>query len=70
MSVYVDENYLAKKLKVSKRTLQGQRQRGVGIPYVKFGRLVRYNLDTVGYCLSKSERNSTSDIGEVGARNE
>lgn len=41
-NVYLDEVQLAAMLDISPRTLQGQRQRGEGPPYIKVGRLVRY----------------------------
>lgn len=44
---FLTESELAERLNISIRTLQSQRIRGNGIPYVKIGRSVRYQLDVV-----------------------
>ncbi len=36
------ERQLAERLRVSVRTLQAQRQRGNGVPFIRFGRAIRY----------------------------
>jgi len=60
---FLSEAQLAGELGISKRTLQGDRQKGEGIPYVKLGKTVRYDWATVLEHLKKSERISTSDAG-------
>lgn len=58
---YLTESELAKGIKVSKRTLQAQRQQGTGIPFKKFGRSVRYKLQDVLDYLDSNTHASTSD---------
>lgn len=43
----IDEDTLAARLKVSKRTLQDMRLRREGVPFVKIGALVRYKVEDV-----------------------
>ncbi len=62
---FLTEGQLAEELGISVRTLQGDRQRGTGIPFVKLGRTVRYNWDSVLVYIQKHERISTSDTGEA-----
>jgi hypothetical protein len=44
---YLTEKELASILGIAASTLANQRSLHVGIPYVKFGRSVRYDLDDV-----------------------
>jgi len=60
---YLTEGELAKRLKVSVRTLQNQRGCGKGIPFVKIGRSVRYELTAVEDYLNSQRRLSTSSNG-------
>jgi AraC-like DNA-binding protein len=53
------EDDLAKALKKSKRTLQAERQRGTGIPFLKLGRSVRYDPKVVEQYLRAQTRVST-----------
>lgn len=53
------EQDLASWLGVSVRTVQGWRQRGVGIPFVKFGKTIRYDSDEVERFLANQIRLST-----------
>ena len=53
------EDDLAKALKKSKRTLQAERQRGTGIPFLKLGRSVRYDPHVVDQYLRAQTRVST-----------
>ena len=57
------EQDLASWLGVSVRTVQGWRQRGVGIPFVKLGKTIRYDSEEVERFLAKQNRVST----KVGA---
>ena len=56
----IDEATLAKALGVSPRTLQAQRFRGGGIPFIKLGRSVRYDAHVVRDYLMAHRRSSTS----------
>ena len=59
--VLVTERQLAEMTSQSIRTLQAQRLRGDGIPYVKLGRSVRYDLEEVKAYLAAQRRQSTSN---------
>jgi predicted DNA-binding transcriptional regulator AlpA len=48
-------------------TLQKDRVRGTGPPFVKIGRLVRYRPSDVHEWLAERVRRSTSDTGSEGA---
>ena len=56
------EEQLAQKLNISKRTIQSDRQRGGGIPFIKIGRSVRYDENDVMRYLENRKRTSTSDL--------
>jgi hypothetical protein len=60
------EDDLAKALKKSKRTLQAERQRGTGIPFLKLGRSVRYDPKVVEQYLRAQTRVSTSQTEAQG----
>jgi len=51
---YLTEKQVAKMLSCAVSTLRNQRHQGRGIPYSKFGRSVRYNLqDVITYMESR-----------------
>jgi len=56
------ETQLSEILKLSPRTLQTQRQSGRGIPYIKIGKSVRYDLDAVQAYLHEHNYRSTSEL--------
>ena len=56
---------LAAITKKSIRTLQGQRLRGDGIPYVKLGAHVRYRMTDIQRYLDEHTQRSTSDRTEA-----
>jgi len=58
----VNEIELAKRLSIEVRTLQAHRQRGGGIPFIKIGRSVRYDLEAVEKYLRESSFSSTSEM--------
>ena len=58
--ILLTERELSERLNVPVRTLQAQRQRGGGFPYLKLGKSVRYHWTTVQARLSELERASTS----------
>lgn len=45
--VFYDETALAERWNISVRTLRGWRLQKKGPEYVKFGRTVRYSIDTI-----------------------
>jgi hypothetical protein len=45
--LYVSEKKISQLYDIPLPTLRNQRRRGVGLPYVKHGRLVRYSLRDV-----------------------
>lgn len=51
------------RLGLAPKTLANQRCRGDGPPFLKVGRLVRYNPDLTDAWLEERVRRSTSDIG-------
>ena len=61
-----DEHTLAKVLDKSVRTLQAERQRGTGIPFLKLGRSVRYDPNVVERYLRAQTRASTSQTEAQG----
>jgi hypothetical protein len=62
----LDERALAELLDVSVRTLQAERQRGDGIPFIKLGRSVRYDPKVVEQYLRAQTRVSTSQTEAQG----
>jgi excisionase family DNA binding protein len=59
---YLTETNLSERLNIPVRTLQSQRLRGDGIPYVKIGRSVRYSLADVEEYLQKNRSYSTREV--------
>ncbi len=55
------ESELAHWLNMSVRTIQGWRGRDDGIPFVKIGRSVRYDLSVVQEYLKRNQRISTGN---------
>lgn len=63
--VLVNERQLAEMTSQSIRTLQAQRLRGDGIPFLKLGRSVRYDVEEVEKYLTGQRRLSTSDSNNM-----
>lgn len=59
---YVRETKVAELTGISVKCLQSQRQKGGGIPFVKIGRLVRYDLDVVEAYLKTNTYLSTTQF--------
>lgn len=59
--VYITTKQLAEMLNMSPRTLEVHRIHGGGIPYLKFGGAVRYDMEDVKKYLEECKRNSTSE---------
>ena len=57
---HLTETELAKQLNISARTLQAQRLKGDGIPFVKIGRAVRYSAADVAAYLTAHKCSSTA----------
>jgi excisionase family DNA binding protein len=57
------ESEAARRLGLSKRTLQKWRVTGGGPDFLKFGRAVRYSVEALEKWLARSRRRSTSDRG-------
>lgn len=57
----------AKRLQLSRRTLQAWRTRGDGPPYTKLGRAVRYNPAEVDAWIASRARRHTADPGPAAA---
>jgi hypothetical protein len=53
----------AGRLGLAPKTLANQRCRGDGPPFLKVGRLVRYDPDLTDAWLAERVRSSTSDLG-------
>lgn len=60
---FLDEHQLAARHQRSVKTLRNERLRGGGIPFVKWGRSVRYRLSDVEAWEQAHLRHSTSDVG-------
>lgn len=56
-----DENELSERCGIKVSTLQKQRMRGDGIPFVKLGRLVRYRPQDCANYFAQRVVNSTSE---------
>ena len=63
--ILLTEHDLSALTKKSVRTLQGQRVRGDGIPFVKLGAHVRYRMADIESYLAAHTRRSTSDTSEA-----
>ena len=61
--VFLTEVEAARYLALSRRTLQGWRQKGGGPGYTKLGESVRYRLQTLSDWASRRTRESTSETG-------
>lgn len=57
----ITEKQLSNILQIPARSLQNQRQYGVGIPYIKIGKLVRYDLNEVQKHINSQKRISTKN---------
>lgn len=55
------EEQQAKRWGIAPKTLANQRWRGDGPPFIKLGRLVRYDSDVTDAWLSERARHSTSE---------
>tara|TARA_R110000824_G_scaffold27752_3_gene93943 strand:+ start:319 stop:516 length:198 start_codon:yes stop_codon:yes gene_type:complete len=55
--VWVDTKQVSEWFNIKPGTLKKQRQRGVGLPYHKFGTLVRYNTLEVQQYLDERKKN-------------
>jgi excisionase family DNA binding protein len=53
-AILLTEQELADLLRVSVKTLQGQRWQKVGIPYLKIGRAVRYRREDIESYLNQA----------------
>lgn len=58
---YFTESEAASLLKVSRRTLQRWRQEGLGLPFRRFGGLVRYARSDIDAWAASQSRLSTSE---------
>jgi predicted DNA-binding transcriptional regulator AlpA len=61
----IDEAEVSKAIRRSIPTLQKDRLRGNGPPFIKIGRLVRYSPSAVQAWLDDQVRRSTTDPGEA-----
>lgn len=66
MKPLLDEKQVARIRRQSDRTIQKERLLGTGPPFLKIGRLVRYDPDDLEAWLKSKRRRSTSDDGTVG----
>jgi predicted DNA-binding transcriptional regulator AlpA len=66
----LSENEIAQIFGRSVPTLQKDRLRGNGPPYLKIGRLVRYRPSAVQAWLDEHTRQSTSDPGAASSQSE
>lgn len=57
--MYIDETQLSDLTGIAVKTLQGMRCKGGGFPYIKIGRLVRYDIEKVKDFMNKNTRQST-----------
>lgn len=63
---YFNEDWVAKRLGLSKKTIQSWRDKGGGPPFRKFGSAVRYALSDIEEYEDAARRISTSDNGQGG----
>lgn len=59
---YLTEYEAAELLRLSRRTLQRWRQEGLGLPFRRFGGLVRYARSDIDAWAAKQSRLSTSEV--------
>lgn len=59
--VHLTEKQLAERWQISVRTLQANRVKGTGVPFVRIGRAVRYSMDEVLAYEEAQRRTSTSE---------
>jgi excisionase family DNA binding protein len=59
---YFTEHEAAELLRLSRRTLQRWRQKGLGLPFRRFGGLVRYARSDIDAWAAKQSRLSTSEV--------
>lgn len=65
---YVNESYVAAMTGLSAKTLRNHRSLGIGIPFVKVGRVVRYFLpDVHSFIKSNTERTTRKGRGAAHA---
>jgi hypothetical protein len=57
------EHDLAKRLQLSVKTIRNHRVSGLGVPFIKIGRAVRYRHEDVLTYENSNVRRSTSDKG-------
>ena len=50
------EKEVQKEYKINIRTLQRERTLGIGLPYIKLGRRIRYQRGTIERCLKEYTR--------------
>lgn len=55
------ENQAAEQLGISPRTLQQRRRKEGGIPFIKLGRTVRYDIEDIKRYLDRFKRTSTKN---------
>jgi len=58
---YLDERQVARMIGRAVQTLRNDRHKGQGLPYVKFGRLVRYSVRDV-HVFMESHRVEVSNL--------
>lgn len=66
-TAFLTEHELAARQKRAVKTLRNARVNGDGIPFVKFGRAVRYRLSDIEAWEQAHLRTSTSDRGQPDA---
>ena len=62
-SVQLSPRQLSQRQNRSEKTLAHDRCRGIGVPFIKYGRICRYRLEDVLRFEAAQLRNSTSDQG-------
>jgi len=62
MKTFHTEEQEAARIGVAPKTLANQRSRGDGPPFIKLGRLVRYDPDLTDAWLAERVRVSTSEV--------
>lgn len=62
-AVLMTEQQVAERLHCSIKTLQAWRCRGGGPPFIRLGRLVRYQTSDLDYFIQTNRWHSTSQVG-------